>query len=236
VNMKVLIGVENYNEGRSIAWSLEQFGCFALGPDGQSAVVAMARAIPEYIEWMESHTKTAWFAPEEIDIKLVEVFDDYFIDKQFNQVTDGGRLIKAWFKTDWKPLTQIDVEHVLQIISWTRQELVETVSKIDDYTMDKTILEGEWTIREIIAHIGRSEWWLLDRLGRTHSQDQLSDDAFERLLDERGNLAQVLPDFIDLNQVVGKDDEIWSPRKVVRRVCWHERDHTSQIIRLLASI
>ena len=50
--MKVLIGVENYNEGRSVAWSLEHFGCFALGPDGQSAVVAMARAIPEYIEWM----------------------------------------------------------------------------------------------------------------------------------------------------------------------------------------
>ena len=62
-------------------------------------LVAMARAIPEYIEWMQSHTKTPWFSPEEIDIKLVDVFDDYFIDKQFNQVTEGGRLIKAWFKT-----------------------------------------------------------------------------------------------------------------------------------------
>ena len=73
--MKVLIGVENYNEGRSVAWSLEHFGCFALGPDGQSAVVAMARAIPEYIEWMESHTKTPWFEPEEIDIKLNHTAD-----------------------------------------------------------------------------------------------------------------------------------------------------------------
>jgi hypothetical protein len=233
--MQVQIGIENNNEGRSVAWSLEHFGCYALGPDGQSAIVAMAKAIPEYIDWLKQHTEKPWFNPEEIDIRLVDVYDDYFIDKQFNQVKEGGRLIKAFFKTDWKPLTQMDVEHILQIISWSRQELIEVISGVDDATMDKILLEGEWTIRQIIAHLGRSEWWLVDRLGRTHAEDQLAEDAFERLLQERGNLVTVLPDLIDLNQVVGKDGEIWSSRKVLRRVCWHEKDHIQQIKKLLST-
>ena len=233
--MQVQIGIENNNEGRSVAWSLEHFGCYALGPDGQSAIVAMAKAIPEYIAWMEQHTDTPWFNPAEIDIRLVDVFDDYSIDNQYNPVREGGKLIKAFFKTDWKPLTQMDVEHILQIISWNRQELVEVISGLDDSILDKTLEEGEWPIRRIIAHLGRSEWWLVDRLDRTHPEDQLSKDAFERLLVERGNLVTILPDLIDLNQVVGKDGEIWSPRKVLRRVCWHERDHIQHIKRLLAS-
>lgn len=233
--MQVQIGIENNNEGRSVAWSLEHFGCYALGPDGQSAIVAMAKAIPEYIAWMEQHTDKPWFNPAEIDIRLVDVYDDYFIDNQYNPVREGGKLIKAFFKTDWKPLTQMDVEHILQVISWNRQELVEAISGLDDSTLDKTLEEGEWPIRRIISHLGRSEWWLVDRLDRTHPEDQLSGDAFERLLEERGNLVTILPDLIDLNQVVGKDGEIWSPRKVLRRVCWHERDHIQHIKRLLAS-
>jgi len=233
--MQVQIGIENNNEGRSVAWSLEHFGCYALGPDGQSAIVAMAKAIPEYIAWMAKHTDTPWFNPAEIDIRLVDVFDDYSIDNQYNPVREGGKLIKAFFKTEWKPLTQMDVEHILQIISWNRQELVEVISGLDDSILDKTLEEGEWPIRRIIAHLGRSEWWLVDRLDRTHPEDQLSKDAFERLLVERGNLVTILPDLIDLNQVVGKDGEIWSPRKVLRRACWHERDHIQHIKRLLAS-
>ena len=123
--MRVLIGLENNNEGRSIAWSLEHFGCIGYGADGQTAVLAMARAVPEYIEWMKTHTSTPWFDEEEIDIRLADVHDDYFVDKEFNLVASGGKLVKAWFKTDWKPLTQLDVEHALQIISWSRMDLMD---------------------------------------------------------------------------------------------------------------
>jgi hypothetical protein len=233
--MRVLIGVENNNENRSVAWSLEHFGCYTIAPDGQSAVVAMAKAIPDYIAWLEKYAEKNWFNPAEIDIRLVDVVDDYFIDKQFNQVApeDGGRLIKAWFKTDWKALTMVDVEHILQIISWTRQEMIELISGVDEALLDQTLIEGEWTIRQIIGHVGRTEWWLMDRLDRTHPENHLCADEFERFIEERGNLVEILPDFIDLNQVVGKDGEIWSPRKVTRRLCWHEKDHINQIKRLL---
>jgi hypothetical protein len=233
--MRVLIGVENNNEGRSVAWSLEQFGCYCLAPDGQSAVVGMARAIPEYISWLGSHTAHPWFAPDDIDIRLTEVVDDYFVNDQLERVPAGGRIVKAWFQTDWKPLSREDVEHVLQLLTWTRQDILSLVAGLDDATLDATLIEGEWTIRTILAHVARSEWWLVDRLGRTHPEEMLSPDAFTRLLEERGRLLEILPDLVDLRQVVGRDGEFWSPRKVARRLCWHERDHIQQISKLLAA-
>jgi hypothetical protein len=37
-----------------------------------------------------------------------------------------------------------------------------------------------------------------------------------------------------VKQVVGTDGEIWSPRKVLRRALWHERDHVEHIKKLIA--
>jgi hypothetical protein len=232
--MKILIGLENGNEGRSVAWVLEHFSCFATGQDGQTAIVSLANAIPEYIAWMAKHTAKPWFSPDEIEIHLEEVVEDWRIDSFFNPVSEGGRLIKAWFKHDWKPVTQSDAEHILQLLSWNRQDLLELISSLDPQDLDKSFEPGEWTIRQIIGHIGRSEWWLADRLGRTHGEELLPEDPFERLIQERGNLVNIIPDLVDTIQVAGKDGEIWSPRKVLRRACWHERDHLAQIHRYLA--
>jgi hypothetical protein len=33
---------------------------------------------------------------------------------------------------------------------------------------------------------------------------------------------------------MGTDGEFWSPRKLLRRAVWHERDHTGHIRKLLA--
>ncbi len=231
--MRILIGVENNNEGRSLAWALEHFGCIGYGEDGPSAVMAMARAIPEYIAWMESHTQSPWFQPAEIDIRLVDMHDDYFVDKALNVVPEGPKLVKAWFKTDWKPLSTQDVEHALQILTWSRMDLMGIVDSLTDAQLDKRY-EGEiWSIREILAHLGRTEWWLLNNIDRAHEEGLIPADAFARLAYERGWVVNTLPDLIDVQQITGKEGEFWSPRKVVRRMCWHERDHVQHIQKLL---
>ena len=231
--MRILIGVENNNEGRSLAWALEHFGCIGYGADGQTAVVAMAKAIPDYIAWLESHTQENWFNPKEIDIRLVEVVDDYFIDPTYQVVPDVGRLIKAWFKTDWKVLSQEDVEHAIKILTWAREDMLQLITAIPDRMLDESHPNEEMTIRQILGHIGRSEWWLMDRLGRSRPEGMLDQDPIERYQKERAELLVTLPDLIDLDQVVGKGGEMWSPRKVVRRLCWHERDHYQHIQKIL---
>jgi hypothetical protein len=43
----------------------------------------------------------------------------------------------------------------------------------------------------------------------------------------------LLPTFVELRQVAGIDGEFWSPRKLLRRAVWHERDHTEHIGKLI---
>jgi hypothetical protein len=50
----------------------------------------------------------------------------------------------------------------------------------------------------------------------------------------RAHLISALPDLAASNAVVGIDGEFWSPRKLLRRAVWHERDHTAHILKLLA--
>jgi hypothetical protein len=44
---------------------------------------------------------------------------------------------------------------------------------------------------------------------------------------------EIFPTLQDSKQVVGADGEFWSPRKVLRRTLWHERDHTEHLRKLL---
>jgi hypothetical protein len=56
------------------------------------------------------------------------------------------------------------------------------------------------------------------------------DDPFLRLEWVRTRLLEVLTSLVGTRQVVGVDGEFWSPRKLVRRLVWHERDHTAHIL------
>ncbi len=49
----------------------------------------------------------------------------------------------------------------------------------------------------------------------------------------RAHLVGLLPKLEGLNRVIGLDGELWSPRKVMRRTAWHERDHIEHIRKLL---
>ena len=46
-------------------------------------------------------------------------------------------------------------------------------------------------------------------------------------------LKTVLFDLDSVQKVVAVDGEFWSPRKMLRRTLWHERDHTEHIHNLL---
>ena len=60
-------------------------------------------------------------------------------------------------------------------------------------------------------------------------------ETIERLKIIRDQLLDILPSLADSNLVVGIDEEFWSPRKLLPRAVWHERDHTFHIKELLPS-
>lgn len=232
--MIVHIGVENNFEGRSLAWALDHPGCFAYGPDSSTAVIAMGRAIPEYIGWIEAQTSSPWFTPSDIDIRLDETWEDYYLDASYQRAA-SGMSVNAWFLNDWKPLSPDEVDRDAQLLAWGREELMNSIEGLEDVELDRTQPGEPKTIRGIIMHVATSNWWLLDRLDLASGpRSSLSKDVAERLHSQHERALAVLPSLAGLEKVVGKEGELWSPRKMLRRLVWHERDHAIHIGKVIA--
>ncbi len=234
--MIIRIGVENGFEHRSTAWSLDHPGCYAYGIDGSSAVVAMGRAIPDYITWLENHIPEPWFHPADIDIRLEEIWEDYTIDADYNR-SSKGKWVLAFFQKEWKPLSEVEAGQGLQLYRWARADLLDVTSSLSAAELDVPRPGEEKTLRGILAHVAILNWWLLDRLSLTDlRREQLPKDIFERLEVVSNCTQQVIPQLVGLDKVVGREGELWSPRKLLRRVVWHERDHTGHILKILTGM
>jgi hypothetical protein len=232
--MRFRVGIENNNEGiRSIAWVLDHPGCFAYGGDEQEALANAFIAIREYAKWIDKHEKSWVPLDAEIEIHAEQIWIDYTINEEFDRVEKDGYDVEPFFEHDWKLLNAIDIEHGLKLLEWSRADLLAVIEKLTpgQWAYQK---EGErWDITGIVNHIGGAEWWYLDRLGMAFPRAEVPKEPLERIKKVRNLMDAVLPTLKDVNQVVGMDGELWSPRKVLRRALWHERDHTEHIRKLL---
>jgi hypothetical protein len=222
------VGLENGIEGRSLAWVLGHPGCFAYGADGEAALANVPVAIRDYGDWIEEHGAERWIPEGGVEFELVETWEVYTIDEAYELVEQGYE-IDAWFRHDWKPLTAEEVERGLKLLSWSRADLLEAVEGLSDAQLDARLPGQRWSIRGVLGHVGGAEWWYLDRLGGAFPRALVPQEPFERLRVVRAHLGDVLPELVGSRRVVGTDGEFWSPRKVLRRAAWHERDHAAHI-------
>jgi uncharacterized damage-inducible protein DinB len=227
------VGMENGDENRSVAWVLGHLGCFAYGPDGYAALDATPEAIRAYITWIKSHNKgQCWLPDDEIQVSVDDVWQVYWIDENYDRV-ENQYSVNAWFQHDWKPLTEDEIKRGLDILSWSRADLLEIIQDLSPETLDMTYPNERWSIGGIINHIGGAEWWYLDRLGLAFPREDVPENPFQRIEMVRTHLNQVLPTLVSSTQVFGIEGEFWSPRKLLRRAVWHERDHSIHIKKLL---
>jgi hypothetical protein len=231
--MQIRIGLENENEGRSVAWALDHPGCFAYGRDGAEALLSVPRAVLAYADWVASHAPENWLKDlADFDVKLVEAFEVSFVDDYYEPAAQGNQ-VNAFFLNDWKPLTHLEVDRALQLINWSHADLLELAQSLSAEELDEKRPEERWSRRGILAHVATAKWWLLDRIDLAGiPRADLPKDVFERFALTQDRLQAVLPGLVGLDRVLGKSGEFWSPRKVIRRLAWHERDHYFHLLKL----
>jgi hypothetical protein len=236
ISVIIRIGLENNFEHRSLAWALDLPGCFAYGTNASEALATMLRAVLGYKAWLESHTPESWMADlGDFDIRLVETFEDYTIDEDF-EIAETGYEVDAFFRHDWKPLHKTDIERGLQLLKWTRADLMELAGAIPPDRFDLVLPGEKWSIRGVLAHLAKSEFWYLSRLDLASGRrEDLPEDVFESLLHVRALVDAILPTLEDSILVTGKSGEFWSPRKLLRVAIWHELDHTNHILKMLSA-
>ena len=231
------VGIENNNEGRSIAWALEHPGCFAYGMRGEAAATNLEGALNKYAGWILRHERNTWlnFAESEIEIVVNGTWDVYFIKDNLDKTSEAdGYSVESFFPYDWKPLTRIEIKHALDMLVWSRDELLKTVHGLNEAKLNQTYPGERWSINGILGHIGGAEWWYLDCLELAFPRVDVPEEPLARLDKVRRHFNTCLFKLEGVKQVLGVDGEFWSPRKALRRALWHERDHIDHIRKLIA--
>ena len=229
-------GIENNNEGRSIAWALEHPGCFAYGIKGETALSNLEGAINRYAGWILRHEPKTWlnFAESEIEIVVNGTWDVYFINEHLDKAAEtDGFSVESFFPFDWKPLTTIEIKHAMDMLAWSRDDLLKSVRGLSEAKLNQTYIGERWSINGILGHVGGAEWWYLDRLGLAFPRTEVPEAPLARLEKVRRQFNAALFKMDGLKQIIGVDGEFWSPRKVLRRALWHERDHVDHIRKLV---
>jgi len=227
--MLIRVGLELNNEGRAIAWALDFPGCFAYGKEGPEAVITLPTALVAYEDWANQRGGPGWMDLGDFDLRLVETWQCYTIDEHY-ELAQEGYGVESFFRNDWKPLTEEDAARGLALLRWTREDLLHSAADLSDEQLDRERPGERWSIRGILKHVAGAEWWYLDRLGLAPGQPPI--DEKERLVFVRERLNAALPELVGKEVVIGKEGELWSPRKLLRRALWHELDHVQHILKL----
>jgi hypothetical protein len=182
------------------------------------------------------HDTRTWlsFPDDEIEIVVNGTWDVYYINDNLDKATEvDGYSVESFFPYDWKPLTTLEIKHGLTLLAWSREDLLKPVLRLSQEKREAEHPGERWSINGILGHVGGAEWWYLDRLGLAFPREQMPEEPQARLEKVHDYFASTLPKLNGMKQVVGIEGELWSPRKVLRRALWHERDHTGHIHKLL---
>jgi hypothetical protein len=237
--MQLRTALELNNEGRVFAYALDHPGCFIPAADESEALDFMVQAFIAYRYWVNLKAgQQSWLMDViDIDIRLVETFTVYRINNLFEPDPDGDYDVNAWFQDDWLPLNAGEVERGLLLLQWSHKDLLDLIKSIPADKFSFRPDQESRTIQEILRHIAVAENWYLDRLNLGLSRDQFHPEkVVDSLIVVRQQLMRVLPTLTNKSLVIGADGEFWSPRKLLRRALYHEKDHIQHINQILNAL
>jgi predicted RNase H-like HicB family nuclease/uncharacterized damage-inducible protein DinB len=207
-------------EGRWIAHVDGLPGCFSSADSFAAAIASAPQIIEDYWAWLHAHGEMA--------------LRDAAIETQVNEIhrawlATPDNEINAFFASDRPPLTKDEITYALRLLDWTRADLLAAVEGLapEHFALD---IEKGWSIRRVLEHIGGAEWWYLEKLGLAFPREEVPDEPFARLEKLRARLREVLPSLAGDERLTEPTHEHWSPRKMLRRALWHERDHTAHVL------
>ncbi len=220
-------GLEQIEPGKWQLWIFGLPGCFSRATSPEKAVERSRRAIADYFNWRDGYQRVTDDAADLIKVEVSERFENY--------ETLDGNWVNSFFKHDRRPLTGADVDDVRWLLSCTRSGLMAATRRAPSNKLNEPI-EGErfGSLAGILNHVAVSEWWLWDRLGLSFPREQMDQDPFAALAQVRRHTTVRLSKLIDNDKNCEIGGEMWSARKVARRMLWHERVHAWHIRRLAA--
>jgi hypothetical protein len=197
-------------------------GCFSQHEQREQAITQVPPAVEAYLSWCKGHNLFVSGLTGPMIVSEVIRAWNY----------ENGEEVNAFFACDRPPLLLEEVREIEELLNASRIDFHKSIAEVDFSDLDEQLPEERWSIRGVIQHVASAENWYLDRLGLALPSDQLPVDVMELLEKVRNQSMRMLPELVKRTGVVTMAGETWSSRKVVRRMLWHERDHTDHVQKL----
>jgi hypothetical protein len=216
------------NETGWNAWSLGYQGFATWAPTRDEVLLRMPGKLAEYRQWLTGYGVAAAGA-ETLGITIMEE-------------VSGNEVAFTW---DLDAAESGEISRCRELLRFTRQDLLATIEGLSDLCLDwdppyQRFAEWAWwhTIRQILAHCALTEiGYYLPKIGYSGIAPAALIGAHwrEQLQHSRHETERFLADLdgaIDTARVT-RSEEVWSVRKVLRRLVWHELLHWKSITRIV---
>lgn len=210
------------------------FGCSCRAGSRESLLEALPAALDSHAEWLRAGgvplpQPVPWHVAGEVD------------------ATDpsGSPGRQRLFGSDRLELDQVWQELCLSCAGRNRLELRQLVKGLPERVLDwkPPATPRVYSVRETLRHIAHAEQWYMDRLWPWEARDP--DGVMDLLAATREKVVQRIRSLSPVErtavycpdrQVKGalNPGELWTARKVLRRILEHEREHIGTIRALLS--
>lgn len=233
--MKIFVCLE-VGQGGTGAFVPECSGCWVFGRTPERALEKVKVGIEEWFEWLKRHGEKI---PAEASKFAVEVGE--ILRVNYNPVEAGKPEPLFW--SEVAPIRSNEIARTIRLLGYSRSDLLSLVSGLGNEILDWQPSGKPRTIRNTLKHIGFVEWWYITRLD-VELPAKFPKNVFNLLNYTRKIVIDYLQDFpkekrsgvFQPKRDVGRRAKIcnlWTARKVLRRLVDHERLHTRYIEKVL---
>jgi len=229
---KIAVCLEVGSEGTG-AFVPECPGCWVFGRSPESALAKVRTAIAEWFDWLERHGERFPAEARDFEIEVAEV-----LRVSYNPVEAGKPEPLFW--SEIAPITRKDIVWTLKLMEYSREDLLGLVSNLPHEVLDWLPPGKPRTIRNCLRHIAYVEPWYITRLD-VELPISYPRNVFKMLNQTRKVVVDYLKN-MPRDKMRGifqpKRDKspicnLWTARKILRRLVDHERLHTRYIAKVL---
>jgi predicted RNase H-like HicB family nuclease len=208
-------------------------GCWVFGHTPERALKKAGAAVADWSDWLKRHGEHTLSGVEGSELEVSEV-----LKVTYNPVVAGKPEPLFW--SEVLPVTKRDVAATIRLMNYSRQDLLTLVSDLTGECLDWQPADEPRTLRDCLRHIAYVEPWYITRLN-ADLRCRYPRNVFDMLRVTRESVVDFLENF-PREKMRGvfqpvKDRspicDLWTARKVLRRLVDHERLHTRYIERVL---
>lgn len=210
-------------------------GCLVFGRTPESALAKAKTAIVDWFEWLETHGEHVPAKNKDFKVKVSEI-----LRVTYNPVEAGKPEPLFWSET--LHVTRKDVLRTLRLMEYSREDLLKTVTGLNSAILGWKPTSEPRTIENCLRHIAYVEPWYITRLN-VDLQCECPKNVFKMLNSTRSAVVHCMQNFprekmegiYQPTKDASPTSNLWTARKVLRRLVDHERLHTKYLQKILTA-